>query len=366
MRTAALLRYQTMIAACLIFLPTMALAQTPTKDKTVRIGVGSRVINIIYPYLNMPLALGYWKSAGINVELIPMSGSVEAIQQIVAGGVDFAMLNSGTMMQANADNGLDLRGIMLVSATDWSLAVLSDSTIKEVRDFKGKIIGVPALSTGGMTLLKDYLISNGLTPDRDVSIVPVGFGGPAYEALRSDRVQGLMFFQTGITGFENLGARLRVMFSPDWRKMPDFTLATSQKMINRDPDLVTAVVQGAIKGQVFSMANPDCARRVQWKTWPETAPTGANKESLAKWDLNLLAAQRTSMINAFNLAGGKLYGLYTPEMADTLQQFLARNEVLKRKLPPQDYVITKEGFFEAANGFDPAPIKKQAEECSGF
>jgi NitT/TauT family transport system substrate-binding protein len=217
-----------------------------------------------------------------------------------------------------------------------------------------------------MTLLKDYLLSNGLTPDGDVTVVAVGFGGPAYEALRTDRVQGLMFFQTGITGFENLGARLNVMYSPDWRQMPDFTLATSQKVIDRDIALVQAVVQGAIKGQMFSMANPDCARRIQWGTWPETAPTGADKDTLAKWDLNLLAAQRTSMVNAYELAGGKLWGRYTPAMADTLQQFLSRTEVLKRKLPPENYVITVAGFFEAANAFDAAPIEKQAKECKGF
>jgi NitT/TauT family transport system substrate-binding protein len=335
-------------------------------QKKVKIAVGSRVINIIYPYLNMPRALGYWKDEGYDVELVPMGGSLEAIQQMVAGAVDFAMLNSGTMMQADADNGLDLRSVMLVSATDWSVAVPEDSPVKDIKDFKGKIIGVPALSTGGMTLLTDYLLANGLKPDVDVTIVAVGFGGPALEALRGNRVQGLMFFQTGITGFENLGAKLRKIYSPDWRKMPDFTLATSQKVIDKDLPLVEAVVRGALKGQAFSVANPDCARRIQWTTWPETAPTGSDKATLAKWDLNLLAAQKGSFESAYALGGGKLWGLYTPEMAGTLQDFLSRTGVMKKRLPAETYPIAATGFFEKVNTFDVAAVERQAEECRGY
>ncbi len=354
-----------MLAGSLLALPAGS-GYAQAANKEVKIAVGSRVINIIYPYLNMPLALGYWEKDGYDVELIPMGGSLEAVQQMAAGRVDFAMMNSNTLIQANVDTGLDLRAVMLVGAHDWSVAVLKDGGINDVKDFKGKSIGVPTLSTGGILLLRTFLEANGLTPDVDVSILPVGFGGPALEALRSGQVQALMFFQTGITGFQNMGADLRLLHSPEWRDLPDFTLVTTQKLIDSDPGLVEAVVRNALKGQHFSMTNPDCTRRIQWKTWPESAPTGADAETLAKWDQNLLLAQQNTMKLGYALGGSKLWGYYSPEMAGKLQSFLSDAGVLKSTLPVEQFVITVPDFFEAVNEFDRKAVEAQAQECAGF
>lgn len=56
-----------------------------------------------------------------------------------------------------------------------------------------------------------------------------------------------------------------------------------------DPQPLTC---GAAKTTVFALANPDCVRRIQWKTWPNTKPTGSQDEAtLARWDDKLLRAQ---------------------------------------------------------------------------
>src|SRR5277367_3753538 len=224
------------LAAALIALGIgVAAAQTPPALKKVRIAIGTRVVNIAYPWLTMPIALGIWKQAGYDVELLPIGGSLEAIQQMVGGNVDFAQVNSSVVVQSNVKNNIALRAVMLSTVNDWSIVALEDGTIKEMRDFKGKAIGVPALSSGGMPLLQIFLRANGLAPETDVQIIPVGFGAPAYQAIRSDKVQGLMFFQSMITGFENAGGAFRYFHGDDWRRQPDFALATLQKTIERDP-----------------------------------------------------------------------------------------------------------------------------------
>ena len=263
----------------------VAEAQTAAAPlKKVRIAIGTRVVNISYPWLTMPGALGYWKAEGYDVEVLPIGGSLEAIQQLAAGNVDFVQVNSAVIVQSDVNNKLGLRSVMLSTVNDWSIVALESGPVKDVKDFKGKAIGVPALSTGGMPLLKEYLRANGLEPDVDVAIVPVGFGAPAYDAIRSNKVQGLMFFQAAITGFENAGGKFRYFHGADWRLQPDFALATTQKTIAADPAMVEAIVRGAAKGAEFSMANPDCTRRIQWKTWPDTKPSGATDDAtLVKW-----------------------------------------------------------------------------------
>jgi NitT/TauT family transport system substrate-binding protein len=67
---------------------TAAAAQTPPALKKIRIAIGTRVVGITYPWLNMPRALGYWSQAGYDVDILPVGGSLEAIQQLVGGNVD--------------------------------------------------------------------------------------------------------------------------------------------------------------------------------------------------------------------------------------------------------------------------------------
>jgi NitT/TauT family transport system substrate-binding protein len=340
-------------------------AQAPKK---VKIAMGARVINIAYPWLTMPQPLGFWKQEGLDVEVIPVGGSLEAIQQLAAGNVDFAQVNSSVVVQSDANNKMTLRSVMLNTVNDWSVVSLEDGPIKSMKDFKGKAIGVPALSTGGMPMLKELLQANGLVPDSDVSIVAVGYGAPAYDAIRSGKVQGLMFFQAAIAGFENLGGKFRYFHGADWREQPDFSLNALQKTIDSDPKMVEGIVRGAAKGAVFSLANPDCVRRVHWKTWPDTKPAGQNldEDTKIKWDLNNLKAQQTGMVEAFKLAGGKLWGNYRPQDYAVLQDFMLRAQLIKAKVPNENLIVNIPGFFEKANDFDHAAIEAQAKSCAGY
>jgi NitT/TauT family transport system substrate-binding protein len=340
-----------------------AAAQTPPKH--VRIAIGTRVINITYPWLTMPGVLGYWKQEGLDVELLPIGGSLEAVQQMVGGNVDFVQINSSVIVQANANNNIPLRAVMLNTVNDWSVVALDGGPIKDIRDFKGKSIGVPSLSSGGVPILQMYLRANGLEPDSDVDLVAVGFGAPALQALRADKVQGLMFFQSMLTGFENVGAKFRYFHGDDWRQQPDFALVTLQKTIDRDPAMVEAIVRGATKADVFAFANPACVRKLQWAHYPDSKPSGAPDEAAQiKWDLNLLAAQMTGMKQAYELSGGKLWGDYTLAEANTLQDFMLASKQIDKKLPPATFITGAPDFFARTNQFDPAPIKAAAESCA--
>jgi NitT/TauT family transport system substrate-binding protein len=355
------------VAALMALVAGVSTVEAQTPPKKVKIAMGARVINVAYPWLTMPQAMGYWKQEGLDVEVIPVGGSLEAIQQLAAGNVDFAQVNSSVVVQSNANNRMTLRSVMMNTVNDWSVVAMEDGPIKTMKDFKGKAIGVPALSTGGMPMLKELLQTNGLTPDTDVAIVAVGFGAPAYEAIKSGKVQGLMFFQAAIAGFENFGGKFRYFHGADWRQQPDFSLNALQKTIDTDPKMVESIVRGSAKGAVFSFANPDCVRRMHWKTWPDTKPAGQNmtEETQIKWDMNNLKAQQAGMMDSYKLGGGKLWGNYPPATYGVLQDFLMRANLIKAKVPNDSLIVNIPGFFEKANAFDHKAIEDQAKACAG-
>lgn len=339
-----------------------ALAQAKPLKK-VRIAVGTTNLNVGYPWLTLPVDLGYWKQMGYDVEVLPVGASLQALQQMVAGNADFAQLNSSVVIQGNIVNDIPVRVLMNNGVIDWSVSVLADGPIKTIKDLKGKSIGVFSLATGGVFFLKSYLRANGMDPDHDVGLIPVGLGAPPIEALRTGKVQGLLFWASAQATFENAGLKLRYLIGPDWRSYPDFTFSTLQTTIDKDPKMVEDITRGAAMATEFVFANPDCARRLHWKYWPSTKPSGADEATLVKWDMNNQKAQLDSMMDAYKMNGGKLWGRATPEAYGRIQKFMLDAKLIDKQIPPAAYMPTIPNFFEKINDFDRAAVRAQAASC---
>lgn len=352
-------------AATLAVYAPVASAQTKPLKK-VTIAVGSQVLNVTYPWLMMPVALGYWKDEGYDVNVVGVAGSSQGLQQLAAGGIEFAQLNSTGLIQANTENNVPVRGIMGNGVIDWGLAVGDGSVIKDVKELKGKRIGISSLATGGYPLLKGMLRSHGLNPDTDVQIVAVGVGAPALDALKNDRVQALMFWQSALTGFENAGTKLRVFRADAWRSMPDFTLGTLQKTIDSDPAMVEAIARGAAKATLFAHTNPECVRKIHWKHFPSTKPTGSDEAKLAQWDVALLRSQLDTLKAAHEMNGGKLIGALQAAPFDRFQDFMLQEKLITKKVDSKTLLINKPGFSEAINKFDHQAVVAAAKACTGY
>ena len=352
--------------AALIGLMAQARAQATKPLTPVSIALGTQVVNLTYPWLTLPIALGYWRDEGYDVKIVTVGGSLQGIQQMVAGGVEFAQLNSTGLIQANTENDVAVRGLMGTGTIDWGVGVLQDGPIKSVADLKGKKIGIFSLGTGGMPLLKGYLRSNGINPDTEVQIIATGAGAPALEALRSDRVQALMFWGSALTGFQNAGTKMRILVDPVWPTLPDFTFGTMQKTIDTNPTMVEAIARGAAKATLFATTNPDCVRRIHWKNFPSTKPTGADEATLQKNDLALLNTQLDAMKAAHILNGGKLIGAMAPAAYARMQDFMLKEGLIKKTLPIESILISKPGFVEAINRFDRNAIIEAAKACKGL
>jgi NitT/TauT family transport system substrate-binding protein len=339
-----------------------AVSQTPLKK--AKFGLGTLALNISYPWAMLPPVLGYWKDEGYDVEVFPVQSSLQGIQLMSAGNIDFVEANSAPIMQAAADHKIALKTIMVNTVIDWSLVAMESSPIQKLADFKGKTIGVSTLGTGGVPLLNAYMQANGLKPDEDYTLVAVGVGPVALEALRSNRVQGLMFWGAAITSFEVAGSKFRYFIDPKWRQYPDFSIATLQKTIDKDPKMVEALVRGGIKASLFAATNPECVRRIQWAKYPDTKPSGSDEATLIKGDLHRLAGQMEGMKQALDMGGGKLWGAVTPKSFAELEDVFVETKVLKQKLAnPADYIVGIPNFFEKVNDFDHDAIVKQAQAC---
>jgi NitT/TauT family transport system substrate-binding protein len=340
-----------------------SLAQQAPLQK-VRLAVGTTVLNVGYPMLTLAATLGYWKAEGYDVELIPVGASLQAIQQMVAGNADFAEVNASVIVQSNAKNDLPVRIVMANGVIDWAVAVDADGPVRSIKDLKGKTLGVFSLATGGIAYLNSYLRANGLDPARDLEMVPLGLGAPPVEALRTGKVAGLLYWAAAISTFENAGLKLRKLSGEDWRSYPDYSMATMQATIDRQPQMVLAMARGAAKATVFALANPDCARKLHWAHYPSTKPTGADEATLIRWDMNNQQAQLDSLSDGYKVNGGKLWGNVDPAAFDRLVAFMLAAKQIDKTIPAKDMVIGIPDFFAKANAFDVKAIEDSARACA--
>jgi NitT/TauT family transport system substrate-binding protein len=349
-------------AALLAAASLSAHAQQPARK--VVIAGGTQVLNSSYPYLMMPLALGYWQEEGLDVEVIPAGGSSQAIQQMIGKTADFVEINSSSLIQA-LSTGASMRAVMANTTVDWSLVVPGASAIKSVADFKGRSIGVSNLGSGGIPLLKAFLRANGVDPEKDVTILPVGFGGMALQAMNTGRVDGLMYWASAIASFESAGTALRYFRAPEWKDYADFSLATLEGTLKDKPELVEAVVRGMAKASYFTATNADCARRLFWKRFPELRGSGTDDVARAKFDLKQIEVGVTSMKEVRELGGGKYWAVAPGIGYERMQQFMIDNKVIAKGVPPATLVPATPALYERANNFDHDKIRQAAMSCAG-
>jgi NitT/TauT family transport system substrate-binding protein len=264
-----------------------------------------------------------------------------------------------SVVQASAKN-MPMQVVMMNGTFQWKLAVPADSSIKTVADLKGKSIGVFSASTNGNDFLKAYLRKENLDPDSDVTLLPVGYGATALEALRKGEVAALYYWPSAFISYEGQGLSFRYFQAPEWSHYADYSVAGLKSKIEADPKAAEGMVRGMVKATVFADANPDCAVNMFWKAFPDAKPTGMDDKTALENDKKMLLAQ----LHEGNSKSEKL-GEVTPDNMKTLQDFMLGAKLVEKPTVPTDMVVANgdASFFAKVNDFDKAAIVADAKAC---
>jgi NitT/TauT family transport system substrate-binding protein len=332
--------------------------------KKVHIVVATPVLNVTYSQLTLPITLGYWRNEGYDVELHTADGSLQAVQQLVGGNAEFAAASANAVVLANVKGNEPVRVAMNFQTSDFALVVEENSRIKTVKDLKGATIGVVNLATGAIVSLNSLLHQNGMDPARDIQYVATGFGATAVQAIKSGRVQGLIYWGTAIAGFENAGLKLRKIVGDDWNTYPEYTLGVMQRTAETNPEMALGIARGTIKGMIFTRANPECAVKLHWTKYPSTKPGGVDDAAALRSELNLLSAQRQAWDNGLKLfGGGMLWGNFDLAGWERLVRFMAESKQIDKTVPADVFGLKAPDHYKKINDFDARAIEDSARAC---
>ncbi|MCA1452989.1 ABC transporter substrate-binding protein [Bradyrhizobium sp. BRP22] len=265
--------YLALAALCLFGRQAQAAEKVTYAVTTSNISVGHAAQSSI------PLTEGYWKSQGLDVEVIGLSGATAGIQQVASGQVDFATVGPDALLVARA-KGIKVKAVYTYARRSiYRIVVPEGDGVKSLADMKGKTLGVPDMSAGSVPYARAALSAAGVDPRDGVKWLSVGIGGQAANALRQRQVDGWAAWDTVIASLENNGFKFRYIDPPWVDEIPGNVMIAREDTIEKRPDLVVKVARGIAESSVFGLANPDGALRNHWRMYPDTKPATQNDES---------------------------------------------------------------------------------------
>ena len=202
---------------------------------------------------------GFWKKAGLNVDITTFQSGSAAASALASGAVDISIADSVSMAAAHA-HGIPL--IYLAPATiytpaqpAYALLVPINSPIKTAKDLTGKTMSVNGIKNIVQIPTEAWIDNNG-GDAKSVKFVELPF--PAMSAAILDgRVDVGSVSEPFITGGLDTG-KLRMISVADKNVAKSFMFSgwcTTQEWAKKNPDLVTKFIAVMSETAKWSNAN---------------------------------------------------------------------------------------------------------------
>ena len=249
------------IIAASAFCATLALspaafgADVKPEKTDVKIAVGGKSFMIYLP-LTLTERLGYFKDAGLNVEITDFGGGSKSLQALVGGNVDATSGSFDHTIQMQA------KGQPIVAVVEtgrypgivFGLVTSKKLNYRNPKDLKGLKIGVTAPGSQTNFMVNYILAKNGMKPE-DVSFIGVGGPTTAVAAVKKGEIDALSHADPAITMVERSGefkaifdtrttAGTEAVFGGEY---PSSVIYVTPAFAEKNPNTVQAMVTAVVR-----------------------------------------------------------------------------------------------------------------------
>lgn len=227
----------------------------PLEKPRLTIAVGGK--SVLY---NLPLTIaeqkGYFKEAGLQVDIADFAGGGKALQALIGGSADVV---SGAYEHTIAlqNKNQYITAFVMTGQAPQIVVAVSRKTMPDyhqISDLKGKRIGISAPGSSTNMVANVVLAQAGLKPG-DVSFIGVGTTGGAVDALRSGRIDAIANTEPVISVLEKSND---IIIVADTRSiagtkaifggpMPAGSLYATESFLKNNPATVQALTSAMLK-----------------------------------------------------------------------------------------------------------------------
>jgi len=201
---------------------------------------------------------GYYREAGVDLEVQPPGESTDAPKLLGAGKVEFAILDIHDLGIAR-ERGIDLVGVApIVQRPLAAVIARSEGPVHSPRDLEGERVGVSGLPSDE-AVVDSEVEADGGDPAK-VDAVTIGF--TAIPSLAAGKVEAATgFWNAEAVALRRQGVPIRVFKVDEFGAppYPELVLCTAEKLLKSDPELVDAVVSATRRGYEVTEEHPDVA-----------------------------------------------------------------------------------------------------------
>ncbi len=228
---------------------------------------------------SLPTYLKFWEQEGVEVELQMTPGASAALQLVIAKKADVAVANAEAVMTA-VQKGAAVKIVYTPTRGDIFGVALPAG---EIKDLKGKTVGVSSFASGGYAYLRALLKQAGLKLDEDTNAVEIGVGARAAAAYQTKQVYALSLWDDQYSEFAERGIKFsQVVKDPRASSGSVGSMVVRAEDVTKRRDAFIGFLRGIAKAQAFQKASAAATIRVHWAVYPESKPRdGVTHASLA-------------------------------------------------------------------------------------
>ena len=241
--------------AATLMLATGAQAQKPEMTK-VHLGVGGKT-SLYYLPLTVTEKLGYFKEAGLDVEISDFQGGAKSLQALMGGSVQVVTGSFDHTIQIQAKGERIVALVQMGRFPGFALALRKEKAdaYKGPKDLKGMKIGVTAPGSSTHFMVLYMMAQAGLKPE-DASFIGTGSGNTVVAAVKRGEVDAISNADPMINILDREGA---VKIVADTRTAegtqtvyggpyPAAVLYTKAEFAEKNPNTAQALVTALVRG----------------------------------------------------------------------------------------------------------------------
>lgn len=242
-----------------------AISPAAAEDKvTLRLNFLLSGVHTIFYY---GVEKGFFKDAGIDLEIGEGQGSARTVQSIATGGDLFGIADGGSVI-AGATHGAPVKSVLgLLNTSPYAISFRTDVGVNAIKDVEGKTVAASA-GEASLALLPAIWKKNNIDPAK-VKVLNVDGPGKII-AIMQKRTDGLLAgLENQVVVLKSKGLEQKVFsFAELGVNTQGLTIVTNSKTAETNKDLVKRFVHASLKSIEAAKSDPDGAVAAAIKAKP--------------------------------------------------------------------------------------------------
>lgn len=189
---------------------------------------------------------GFFRSHGLDAELVNVVGGATAVQTLLTGDVQFGQISGLPVLESNLQGS----GIMILAGllNTMNYQFIVGKEIKQPEQLRGKTVAVSRFGSSSDFATRYALERYGLAVGKDVKIIEIGNQPERFSALENGRIHGVMLEVPLTLKAKQLGFPVLADLQALGLEYQATVLAATQATVKSRPDLVRKVLAAYVEG----------------------------------------------------------------------------------------------------------------------